>query len=273
MSEAFIVRRGGGNQLDFKINIYSSESALLADAPNKVTIGVVTTTAVSSVSIQASTPSNPASGKVWIADTASKWQAPYHRTTLRKSGPSIDMEIYPCFCKQYISGAWWPLNAYLYKGGAWTQFSATNIVLYDAGTDNSGVTGGWGTKTAGYTDVNKVVFNADSMLVKGQNNNSFACAYTNNDIDLAPFSQLVVTASASSADAKYVSCGVLNVAPSSIAYNATNGMPANLAAYSAFSNGVATVDISALSSGKIAIGAMAVGGGTYTVTVTKVELR
>lgn len=102
--------------------------------------------------VAVSPPDSPESGTVWIYDGA------YHPMNILKRNT---VEIRPSACQQYVSGVWENVDAYVYTGGTFTQFSSTQLILFDRGDPCTDLTGGWtGTLMT------------DSMKVSGQHMNS-----------------------------------------------------------------------------------------------------
>ena len=128
---------GGGNNLNFSVKVYTTEEALLADAPKENTIGVVTDTAVPKWGFYAAAPGAPAEGEIFFTvatESAGSFNA------LKKNA----LTVYPALCQQYISATWARKTAYIYKDGVWVQFSSDwGGTLYDSGDEYVDITGGW----------------------------------------------------------------------------------------------------------------------------------
>lgn len=122
-----------GLELNFDVIAYASESALLAAKPAENTIGVVTSTAISNWVFSATEPTSPEAGMVWIG-------------TSDVSGVSFnalkenDIQVYPLFAKQYISGAWVNANVKTYQNGAWVDWKR---YLFNNGDQCTDLTNGW----------------------------------------------------------------------------------------------------------------------------------
>ena len=128
---------GGSGGLNFKVVAYATEEALLAAAPKENTIGVVTDTAVPKWGFYAAAPEAPAEGEIFFAvatESAGSFNA------LKKNA----LTVYPTLCQQSVSGEWVRKAAYIYKDGAWVQFSTLwNGELFEKGNVHADITGGW----------------------------------------------------------------------------------------------------------------------------------
>ena len=62
----FEMTGGAAKELNFKIKAYETEDAMMSDVPKQNTIGVVTTTPITSWVLSATEPANPEAGMVWI---------------------------------------------------------------------------------------------------------------------------------------------------------------------------------------------------------------
>lgn len=177
MGCGFKAAAGGGSGLSFSVKAYAAEEELLAAAPRENTIGVVTDTAVPKWGFSAAEPEAPAEGEVcFLVGTESG--AAFN--ALKKN----TLTVYPVSCKQYISGAWAGKVAYIYKGGAWVQFSSEwNGELFVQGNTYDAVTGGWKTNlcTVG-TSIENTSFKRGIV---------YAC--TKNKIDITDFNTLYLT--------------------------------------------------------------------------------
>lgn len=128
---------GGSGSLNFKVAAYATEEVLLADTPKENTIGVVTDTAVPKWGFYASEPEAPEEGELFFTvatESAGSFNA------LKKNA----LTVYPTLCRQYVSGEWAKKIAYIYKSGAWVQFSKEwNGELFEQGNVHADITGGW----------------------------------------------------------------------------------------------------------------------------------
>lgn len=129
---------GGGAVLNFKVVAYDSEEALLASTPAENTIGVVTTTTISSWVFSTTEPTNPKVGMVWISTGATSSAA---FNALKDN----ELQVYPLRAKQYISNAWSNITAQSYQGGKWAKWAMEPKYLYNKGDECTDITGGWNT--------------------------------------------------------------------------------------------------------------------------------
>ena len=122
MGNAFLYGSSGGTSLNFKVIQYAAEEALLAAVPAENAIGAITETKITSWLFSPSEPAAPAEGMLWIAvGTAGTVEL----NALKKNG----VILYPKYARQYISGQWVRVNAWIYQGGAWNSFFSG--LLYD----------------------------------------------------------------------------------------------------------------------------------------------
>lgn len=157
---------GGSGGLNFKIVAYTTEEALLADAPKENTIGVVTDTAVPKWGFYASEPEAPAEGEIFF--TVATESAGFFNA-LKKNA----LTVYPTLCQQYISGEWARKIAYIYKSGAWVQFSTLwNGELFEQGNVHADITGGWAYTNKSNSEV--IMANTDTDTIIECNSGSEA---------------------------------------------------------------------------------------------------
>ena len=122
MAKGFKHGAGGVSALNFKI----VGGAIQPENPKENTIWVNTQTEISGWVFSAEEPGEPAEGMVWIElGTASP--APFK--ALKKDS----VYVHPISCRQYQGGAWTNVDAYLYTGSEWVQFSSAIIWIYDNG--------------------------------------------------------------------------------------------------------------------------------------------
>ena len=115
----------GGMAANFEIVTYSSESALMAASPSNNTIGVVTTTPISSWVFSTSTPSSPSSNMLWI-ETGKQGTVELNLVTTN------GIIVYPLNAKQYINGAWVKVPAYNRQSGQWVSW-IHDLIYYNNG--------------------------------------------------------------------------------------------------------------------------------------------
>ena len=168
---------GGGSDLNFKAIAVASESALPSTAAEN-TIAVITTTPITSYVFSSTAPTSPTEGMVWFATGTASGVG---FNAIKRNG----LWVYPTDCQQYVSGAWVSKTAKTYTGGAWVDWWHGD--LYDSGNEYDFVTGGWGSSGS-------VTKNATSITVTGAS--TFPTAYTNEKIDLSPYSALAINITA-----------------------------------------------------------------------------
>jgi len=130
MSNVFISRRGGGGT-GGKVNAISVASAENLPASAKEgTIAVITSTAIKNVYVQNTEPTVVEVGDVWISTgVASTVPVQLGNATL-----------YPSAVKQYVTGEWKSVSAYVFFSGSWMTLE---MYLFRSGDQNESVTGGW----------------------------------------------------------------------------------------------------------------------------------
>lgn len=111
MSVAYITRRGGGANLNFKIVGGTSAPA----NPNENTIWVNTSQKITGYYFSATQPENMDDGEVWISIGKS---SPVAFNSLKKN----TVQVYPLSAKQYVSGEWVNKTAKTYQSGAWRDW-------------------------------------------------------------------------------------------------------------------------------------------------------
>lgn len=163
----------GGGGLNFKVVQYTETPTGTA---KENTIGVVTDTAITSWVMSAEQPTG-AEGMVWIEVAAASDVAFF-------ADKKQCVKVYPKSVKQYVGGAWSNMDAYVYQGGAWVQFSKEMFMLFDNGDVCASVTGGW--DTGGYDKIHTETIGSTISLSAGPQSAvaSRSTAVTNNAIDL-----------------------------------------------------------------------------------------
>lgn len=124
---------GGANPLNFYVKTYPSETELKADKPRENTIGVITTTTMTSWVFSATEPKEPEVGMVWISVGQSS-KAEFN--ALKKN----ILQVYPIIGKQFISNTWTNVTALSFQEDEWISWIRH---LYNKGDECTGVTGGW----------------------------------------------------------------------------------------------------------------------------------
>ena len=134
MSEAFLTRRGGGMNLNFRVSRYPLGTDLAGVTGKTNEIAVLTDTPFSEWYFGFEEPVLPTRNMIWIlTDNVST----VGMNALKKNG----LMVYPTKCSQYIEGAWVQKEARTYYDGAWHEW---RLWLFGFnGEDNEPLTGGW----------------------------------------------------------------------------------------------------------------------------------
>ena len=163
----------------------------------------------------------------------------------------------PCCCYQVEGGKWYRKDAFVYRNGAWLKFSTWaqqwDGTLFYNGNQYEDVTGGWvgngiSSTTVG-TNLSLIVANTSPYLT------------TQNAIDLSGYTKLHMIADGNAGQYSYF--GISSNVPS-------NARP-NYIASATFIGGENVLDVSAINSGHISIGATASWG--VTINISKVWLE
>ena len=220
---------GGGGGLNFAVKAYASESTLPATAKEN-TIAVITETAIASWIVDVKEPENPAAGMVWI-EVGTESEVAFN--LMKKNA----IYIYPASVKQYAGSTWADVDAFIYQGGSWAQFSqiVTDVYLFNNGDTCDAVTGGWGAVDGGAV--------SDSALgISVYYSAKGAQVYTKAGVDLTKFNTLRVLSGTYHTSTVF---GIMSKAPSgaSGSYNTNNGQCSARGTISA-ANKEFTLDIS-----------------------------
>ena len=163
----------------------------------------------------------------------------------------------PCCCYQVEGGKWYRKDAFVYRNGAWLKFSTWaqqwDGTLFYNGDQYTDITGGWvgngiSSTTVG-TNLSLIVANTSPYLT------------TQNAIDLSGYTKLHMIADGNAGQYSYF--GISSNVPS-------NARP-NYIASATFIGGENVLDVSAINSGHISIGASASWG--VTINISKVWLE
>ena len=127
--DVFMMRRGGGAALNFKVVGGTTAPA----NPKENTIWVNTAADISQWVFSPEAPVSPVEGMVWIQTGTS---SPASFNALKKNG----ITICPLSCMQYISGAWAGKAAKTHQSGAWVEWVRW---LYNNGDECLSVGGNW----------------------------------------------------------------------------------------------------------------------------------
>lgn len=173
----------GSNPLNFQVKTYPSETELKADNPKENTIGVITTTTMSSWVFSATEPAEPEVGMVWIRVEKSSI---VEFNALKKNA----LNVYPIDAQQYVGGAFADVVAKSYQNAAWNDW--WNGELYIEGNEYENITGGW--TVSGYTHYNTLnAATKEANRIKLQGSSSAnQLSGTDKPIDLTEFSQVCV---------------------------------------------------------------------------------
>lgn len=127
MAKGFKHGAGGVPALNFKI----VGGAIQPGNPKENTIWVNTETEISGWVFSAEEPGEPAGGMVWII-LGTTSEVPFN--ALKKG----ELYCFPTSCEQYVGGSWASVDAYIYQGGQWLQFSSEShyLAVYDSGVEN-----------------------------------------------------------------------------------------------------------------------------------------
>ena len=163
----------------------------------------------------------------------------------------------PCCCYQVEGGKWYRKDAFVYRNGAWLKFSTFaqqwDGTLFYNGNQYTDITGGWvgngiSSTTVG-TNLSLIVANTSPYLT------------TQNAIDLSGYTKLHMIADGNAGQYSYF--GISSNVPS-------NARP-NYIASATFIGGENVLDVSAINSGHVSIGATASWG--VTINISKVWLE
>ena len=163
----------------------------------------------------------------------------------------------PCCCYQVEGGKWYRKDASVYRNGAWLKFSTWaqqwDGTLFYNGNQYTDITGGWvgngiSSTTVG-TNLSLIIANTSPYLT------------TQNAIDLSGYTKLHMIADGNAGQYSYF--GISSNVPS-------NARP-NYIASATFIGGENVLDVSAINSGHISIGATASWG--VTINISKVWLE
>lgn len=132
MAEAFIVRRGGGLSLPYRVFGGTAQPS----NPKNYDIWVKTSTAITWVEFN-NTWSSASNGTVAIQCTVGGSNPTTSNTAMYTiitsvNGISHRAKIQLTGCQQMISGVWKLMEAYSYYGGTWRKFSNASMDLYNA---------------------------------------------------------------------------------------------------------------------------------------------
>lgn len=210
---------GGGANLNFSVKAYASESALPTTAEENE-IAVITSTAITDfIFTKANGP--VVNGRVlFFYDLSSS----VYFNALKKNY----LWVYLGNCKQYINNALVNLDAFIYKSGAWTQFSSSwNGELYNAGNEYTSITGGWAAKamdagSGASTYLPTITRNTSNIVFTASGGNNGGAVYLANKIDLTNYSTLRFEVTVSGAGGQF---DIWTTISSSLATNRVSATP------------------------------------------------
>lgn len=177
---------GGGAGLNFKV----VGGTTTPGSPTENTIWVNTDVAIPSWAFSATEPGSPVAGMVWFF-TGTSSTAEFN--ALKKN----DIQVYPSRANQYLGGRWVCVDAYIYKGEDWVQFSQKMLRLYNNGDECTATTGGWTTDGFSYggtkLEPTKITKDADRIIIKSVTaGDAVSIVGCNRAINLDGYSTLVV---------------------------------------------------------------------------------
>ena len=223
---------GGGMSLNFMV--VGSNAA--PGNPDSNVIWVKTDYKINGWEFLATEPISPIDGMIWFPIGTSSVVG---FNALKKNV----LQVYPLAAKQYRSGRFENVDAFMGANGAWVQFSSTwDGYLYNNGDQIEDITGGW---IAYPNDRNYVIFNSDNIqFVNGDNTASAAAIYTKNAIDISGYRNLTAMGTVTDFDGNDIRIGITQ--NNTAGYN-----PTFVASIDVSETGVmnATVDISGVSAG------------------------
>ena len=154
-----------GAELNYSVAAYASEDELPQTADEN-TIAVITDTEITAHVFAAEEPKTPAEGLVWF-ETGAAGKV-YFAATADGS-----IYLYPSKARQYVSGAWVSKNAKIFQNTTWNSII---IVLFEAGNQYEGITGGWSKEGYFYEDENsaatinkEIICEANSGAAENEN--------------------------------------------------------------------------------------------------------
>lgn len=186
-----MVGGGGGSAMNFTVKDYASADALPSPASDNA-IAVITGNEIKSWVFSATEPESPSSGLVWFEIGLT---SDVSFNALKKNALVV------CLSRayQYIGGAFSPVEAYLYNGTSWVDFSSSATYLYIEGDTCDALTGGYyaaglrPTSNQASNGLPTITYGEETMTITGSNDYTYNGGYvrTKNKIDLTDFSKLV----------------------------------------------------------------------------------
>ena len=244
----------GGASLNFNVKTYPSETELKADNPRENTIGVCTTTTMTSWVFSATEPKEPEVGMVWIQVGVSSIA---EFNALKKNS----LLVYPFGAKQYEGGKFVSKPSMIYQDAKWVEF---NTYLYNAGDEFTDITGGWMSEGKAYSSGSgtaPVVTRGETRITAKHNSTQLTGIFrTSKAVDLTGVKTIKATGefyNATGSDGN-VSINVWSAIGTYYPDNrvATSGVPMNT------KQEEITVDVSNLQSGSYYVGFVIYSGST-----------
>lgn len=127
-----VTNGNSGTNLNFKV----LGSSVRPVSARENTIWIKTDTPIRAWSFRPDAPTAPTDGMIWLVTGTS---SPVGINALRKN----KLMILPTSAKQYVGGDWENMEAHVYIGGTWVQFSFGRTYLYKNGDSCNAITGGW----------------------------------------------------------------------------------------------------------------------------------
>lgn len=185
---------GGTNPLNFFVKTYPAETELKADKPKENTIGVITTTTMTSWGFYATEPTVPEVGMVWFFV---KTESVVEFNALKKNA----IQVYPFSAKQYVDSKWVEVAAMSYINGAWVEWDTRNFVFKSGSGFNDTVYKKLATNSSltssNYTVLNYSVSSGNTTLDLNSYANGNDYCPVAFDIDLSKFNTMYIDAAVS----------------------------------------------------------------------------
>lgn len=201
----------GGASLNFNVKTYTSEVELKADKPRENTIGVITTTTMTSWVFSATEPTEPEVGMVWIfvgKESSVEFNALKKHT----------LQVYPRKAKQYVGGTFEDKPVYSYQNGEWV--TVWNGELYEKGNKFEFITGGWAFVHGRVPDTYNIgtyTDNKDSITLTVTKDKATIEAVTEKKIDLTEHKTLNINITNENVGYLWLKVGTTQVMSSGVA--------------------------------------------------------
>lgn len=156
MNEIFLLRRGGGAGLNFRI----VGGTVQPESPRENTIWVNTDTAVTGWALSHAEPAAPAEGMVWVQLGT---DSDYGFNALKKN----ELLLFPQSVRQYVNSAWVEKEGAIYQNAAWLGLFS-GLYLYRDGDLCTAASGGWSYSGSAFAAASNsggaLVFEADEAF-------------------------------------------------------------------------------------------------------------